>query len=262
VGPSRSARGLPCSVRFIDIIFSFEHQRSATLTKHRNKMPPRSSNNAPNDEEIVASRDRTVEDYGSVEEVTRALNEFDLSGDKDWLLKNYDKKSTVSSPNKIGEEAERLMVLKSYGILDTGKEEAFESITNEAKKFFDCPIAVVSLVDMGRQWFKSVRGLPVDSTPRCLAFCAHVVKRKERHGVMVVPDATKDPRFKDNDLVTGGPKIRFYAGAPLLTPEGAKVGSLCVIDVKPHPEGLTRAEEERLIMLAQEVIYNMVVRDN
>lgn len=226
-------------------------------------MAPRTSNkHSGNEEMVMEPQDRTVADYISVKEIKRALNEFDLSGDQDWALKNYDKKTTIESPNDVDDEVDRLEVLKSYDILDTEKESEFEEITNEAKAFFDCPIAIVSLVDMGRQWFKSVQGLPVDSTPRCLAFCAHVVKRKERDGVMVVPDATQDNRFKDNALVTDGPNIRFYAGAPLITPEGARVGSLCVIDVKPHPEGLTRAEEDRLVMLAQEVVYNMVVRED
>lgn len=227
-------------------------------------MPPRSSNQSSahetmNDDDHEP-RDRTVTDYNSVAEVRRALSEYDLSGDMDWTLKNYDAQTTIVSPNKIDEEASRLMVLKSYEILDTGKEEEFEAITNECKNFFGCPIAVISLVDMGRQWFKSIQGLSVESTPRCVAFCSHVVKRKEQDGVMVVADASKDPRFMDNPLVTGGPKIRFYAGTPLITPEGARVGSLCVIDTEPHPEGLTRAEKDRLIVLAQEVIFHMVTR--
>lgn len=225
-------------------------------------MPPQASRKHPEDHDAIVEppRDRTVADYGSMGEIMKALKQFDLSGNQDWALKNYDKNTTVSSPNNIKDEAERLMVLKSYDILDTDTENEFEAITNEAKTFFDCPVAVVSLVDMGRQWFKSIQGLPVSSTPRCLAFCAHVVKRKEKDGILVVPDATKDPRFKDNALVVDGPKIRFYAGAPLITPEGARVGSLCVIDFKPHPEGLTRAEEDRLVTLAQEVIFNMILR--
>lgn len=223
-------------------------------------MAPRRSSAPSNDDDIIDPRDRSAADYDSIADIRKALSEFDLSGDADWALKNYDVKTTVASPNSLHEEAERLMVLKSYGILDSDKEVEFEAITNECKEFFDCPIAVVSLVDMGRQWFKSIQGLPVESTPRCVAFCSHVVKRKDKDGVMVVPDATKDPRFKENPLVTGGPMIRFYAGAPLKTPEGVRVGSLCVIDTKPHPEGLTLKEKDRLTSLAQEVVFNMVMR--
>lgn len=222
-------------------------------------MPPRRSSQPSNNDIIAEPRDRTVADCESVAQIRQALRQVDLSGNLDWTLKNYDFQTTIESPNSIKNEAKRLMILKSYDILDTGREEEFEAITNECTKFFQCPIAVVSLVDMGRQWFKSIQGLPVESTPRCVAFCAHVVKQK--HGdVMVVPDATKDPRFMDNPLVTGGPKIRFYAGAPLLTPEGAKIGTLCLIDYEPHPEGMTRAEKDRLLALAQEVVYHMVTR--
>lgn len=222
-------------------------------------MPPRISSQPSTNDIIAEPKDRTVADYASVDEIRRALGEVDLSGNLDWTLKNYDPKTTIKSPNSIDNEAARLMVLKSYDILDTGREVEFEDITKECKNFFQCPIAVVSLVDMGRQWFKSIQGLPVESTPRCLAFCAHVVKQN-KSDVMVVPDASKDPRFMHNPLVADGPKIRFYAGAPLLTPEGAKVGTLCIIDFEPHPEGLTRAEKDRLLALAQEVVYHMVTR--
>jgi GAF domain-containing protein len=125
--------------------------------------------------------------------------------------------------------------------------------------FSQTPIAVVSLVDFGRQWFKSIQGLPVESTPRCVAFCAHVVKRKAKDGVMVVPDATKDDRFKDNPLVAGGPKIRFYAGAALLSPEGARLGSLCVIDYEPHPD-FTLKQKEMLESFAAQAVLQMISR--
>ena len=118
----------------------------------------------------------------------------------------------------------------------------------------------VSLVDMGRQWFKSIQGLDADQTPRSCAFCAHVVQRKETSGVMVIEDATKDPRFAENPLVVGGPKIRYYAGAPLKSPEGVILGSFCVIDFKPHPEGLTIEQKQRLHMFASEAVYAMITR--
>lgn len=204
---------------------------------------------------------RSVAQYDTVEDIKSALNQVNIYDESspDWFLQNYDRESTVTRPNKVDDEAFRLSVLKSYNILDSEKEVEFEEITNECKRRFNCPIAVVSLVDMGRQWFKSIQGLPVESTPRCVAFCAHVVKRKS-HTVMVVPDATKDDRFKENPLVTGGPRIRFYAGAPIFTPEGAKIGSLCVIDTKPHPDGLAPEEEDQLMALSQEVAYYLITR--
>ena len=111
-----------------------------------------------------------------------------------------------------------------------------------------------------KQWFKSIQGLDADQTPRSCAFCAHVVQRKETEGVLVVPDATKDFRFAQNPLVTGGPKIRFYAGAPLKSPEGAVLGLFCVIDFEPHPEGLNAKQKNWLYSFAQEAVFNMITR--
>jgi GAF domain-containing protein len=222
-------------------------------------MVPR-ADKPPRDEEIAEPKDRTVVDYDSAEQVCEALKSVDLSGNKDWTLNKFDVKTSIADQNNIEDEAERLLCLKSYGILDTENEVEFEAITKEAADFFGCPIAAVSLVDMGRQWFKSIQGLPVESTPRCLAFCSHVVKRKEQDGVLVVADATKDPRFMENPLVTGGPLIRFYAGAPLLSPEGHRLGSFCVIDMEPHPEGLSEAAKDRLETFASEAVLHMISR--
>ena len=205
---------------------------------------------------------RSVQDFNSVEAVTEALQLMDpISGQKDWELQNYDPATTSVDPNDIEKEAKRLLCLKSYNILDSEKEPEFEAITEEAKRVLDCPIAVVSLVDMGRQWFKSIQGLPVEETPRCVSFCAHVVKRKEEDGILVVPDATKHPSFKDNPIVTGGPQLRFYAGTPLISPEGHRLGSLCVIDMVPHPEGLSDYEKTKLKVLAEEAVYHMILRE-
>jgi hypothetical protein len=167
-------------------------------------MVPRPDNKRDEDYDPIAlPKDRTVNDYETGEQVKEALTERPLSGSQDWVLEKFDRNTTIENPNSIEDESNRLLCLKSYHVLDTGPEIEFEEITREAKKYFDCPIAVVSLIDMGRQWFKSIQGLDVESTPRCLAFCAHVVKRKADMGVLIVPDATKDPRFKDNALVAG-----------------------------------------------------------
>lgn len=207
------------------------------------------------------AKDRSVADFQSAEALADALKAIDIDGEKDWTLKNFDEETTVADPNNIDDEVERLMILKSYNILDTENEAEYDVLTDEAKRYFGCPIAVVSLVDFGRQWFKSIQGLPVESTPRCVAFCSHVVKIKDPYACMVVPDATKDDRFKDNPLVTGGPKIRFYAGAPLVTPEGARLGSFCVIGTETRPEGLTSYEIQRLKLFAQETVLLMILRD-
>lgn len=118
----------------------------------------------------------------------------------DWVLTNYDAETTEVQSMK--EELKRLQVLKSYAILDSEKEAAFDRITAIASRVFNVPISLVSLVDLGRQWFMSNHGLPADvrETPRKLAFCSHVILSK--NNLLVIPDATKDIRFKDNALVT------------------------------------------------------------
>ena len=127
-------------------------------------------------------------------------------------------------------EAERLRRLRRFGILDTAPDPRFDRIARLAASLLDCPVALVSLVDERRQWFKARVGLDATETPREDAFCAHAILGD---GLMVVPDATADQRFADNPLVTGEPNIRFYAGAPLWVAEGMAVGTLCVIDRKP-----------------------------
>ncbi|RPH43510.1 MAG: GAF domain-containing protein [Burkholderiales bacterium] len=127
-------------------------------------------------------------------------------------------------------EAERLEALRELLILDTPPEERFDRVIQFAAEEFDAPIAVLSLVDAERNWFKSFVGLDVCEVPRDVAFCSHAILQPE---VLVVEDATLDPRFADNPLVTGGPGLRFYAGAPLQS-HGQRIGTLCVLDVVPR----------------------------
>mmetsp|Transcript_20241 Transcript_20241/g.49642 ORF Transcript_20241/g.49642 Transcript_20241/m.49642 type:complete len:920 (+) Transcript_20241:32-2791(+) len=165
----------------------------------------------------------------------------------DWVLESYDEEATDAQT--LDEELKRLLVLKSYLLLDSERQESFERITAIASRLFKCPMALISLVDLGRQWFLSNRGLgDVRETDRKSAFCAHAIWATDR--LFIVPDATKDFRFKDNPLVTGPPDIRFYAGAPLISPEGYKLGTLCILDRVARPDGLSSTEEQNLIDLA------------
>lgn len=135
------------------------------------------------------------------------------------------------SPTSIRAEMERVGALCATGLLDTLPEERFDRLTRLAAQFFKVPIALVSLVDERRQWFKSRYGLEVAETPRSQAFCAHAIEGRD---TMIVEDAQLDPRFSLNPLVTGGPLIRFYAGHPIFSHEGFALGTLCVIDTKPR----------------------------
>ena len=128
-------------------------------------------------------------------------------------------------------ETKRLKALRRYQILDTSAEQAFDDFAFLASTICQTPIALMTLVDTDRQWFKARLGLDVTETPREQAFCAHTILGSE---VMVVEDATRDVRFANNALVTGDPHIRFYAGAPLMDAEGNGLGSLCVIDRQPR----------------------------
>ena len=158
-------------------------------------------------------------------------------------------------PSIPEDEASRMAALESYRVLDTVQEQAFDDLVALASHICNTPIALVSLVDRERQWFKAKVGLDADQTPRAVSFCGHAINSAD---VFCVPDAHQDPRFKKNPLVTGEPLIRFYAGAPLATPEGHRVGTLCVIDRFPR----TLSDEQRATLeaLARQVVALLELR--
>ena len=152
-------------------------------------------------------------------------------------------------------ESERLAELRRYEILDTPDEDGFDDLTRLATLVCGAPIALVSLVDADRQWFKSRVGLDARETPRAVAFCAHAIKGR---AVFEVPDAMTDERFRDNPLVTDAPNVRFYAGAPLIAASGHGMGTLCVIDRIARQ--LTAEQHEALTLLSREVVARMETR--
>lgn len=153
-------------------------------------------------------------------------------------------------------EGERLASLASYDILDSAPEADFQELTVLASQICGTPIALISLIDDRRQWFKAKYGIEVDETPREYAFCAHTIVNKK--DIMVVPDARKDSRFAANPLVTGEEQVIFYAGVPLLNEDGHALGSLCVID--HEPKELSEKQLKALQVLAKQVLNQMELR--
>lgn len=153
-------------------------------------------------------------------------------------------------------EKARVATLRRYQILDTPAEKAFDNLTSLAALVCDTPIALISLVDSERQWFKSKFGaVDAAETPRNISFCAHAIMKPD---VFVVRDATKDPRFAQSPLVTASPKICFYAGAPIISPENHVVGTLCVIDHVPRE--LTPGQTQALQALSRQVMLQLEMR--
>ncbi|EAU42115.1 putative signal transduction histidine kinase with GAF domain [Fulvimarina pelagi HTCC2506] len=151
----------------------------------------------------------------------------------------------------------RLAALDRYDILDTPPEKGFDDIVHLARRLFDVPVALVSLVDRHRQWFKARSGFELSETPIAQSVCAHALSSRD---VLVIPDLTKDLRTASNTLVTGEPKIRFYAGAPLVTPDGHVLGTLCIIDVVSRPQGFSVNQAEDLKKLADQVVALLEMR--
>ena len=155
------------------------------------------------------------------------------------------------------DELSRLKDLYEYDVLDTEAEKSFDDLTQLASDICETPISLISLVDPDRQWFKSKHGIDVAETARDISFCSHAILENQ---VFEVQNALTDTRFHDNPLVTNDPNIRFYAGAPLITPRGNAIGTLCVISDKPKK--LSSKQINALTVLSKEVIAQLELRLN
>lgn len=154
-------------------------------------------------------------------------------------------------------ETARLAALDRYAILDTEPEQSFDDLVTLAAHICKTPIAMLSLVDDHRQWFKSILGVQIRETPRDVSFCAHAIQQAD---LFIVSDALNDARFRENPLVTGEPHIRFYAGAPLVTEDQYALGTLCVVDCQPRE--LDSDQKEALQAVARLALRQMELRKN
>jgi two-component system, NtrC family, sensor kinase len=161
----------------------------------------------------------------------------------------------TSMPMK--KESARIAALQKYAILDTEPEQTFDDLVLLASFICDAPIALISLVDQDRQWFKAKVGVTVSETPREIAFCASAIRQPD---VFVVPDTLNDERFRNNPLVTSEPNIRFYAGAPLINEDGFALGTICVIDRTPREFGAS--QQAALKALSRLVLAQLEFRRN
>jgi len=163
----------------------------------------------------------------------------------------------MGAPMMSGNDAARVDALQKYAILDSEPEQAFDDLTLLASYVCQTPIALISLVDEDRQWFKAKVGISATETSRNIAFCSTAIQQRD---VFVVPDALQDERFRTNPLVVSEPNIRFYAGAPLINEDGYALGTLCVIDRTPR--NLAADQEAALKALSRLVLMQMEFRRN
>lgn len=162
----------------------------------------------------------------------------------------------MREPDRPFDERARIVALERLSLLDSPSEERFDRYTRLAQRLFDVSIVGISLIDQSRDWFKSKQGLNVDEFPRRISFSSHAILSD---GLLVVPNALEDPRFADNPLVTGPPYIRFFAGAPLISPQGFHLGTMCIIDQEPRKFGAKDQETLRdLAVLVTEEMHSNV----
>ena len=161
----------------------------------------------------------------------------------------------MATPSLVKDEAARLAALQKYAILDTEPEEAFDDLALLASFVCEAPLAMISLIDENRQWFKSKVGVSVSQTDREIAFCSTAIQQSD---VFVVPNALQDERFRNNPLVVGEPNVRFYAGAPLINEDGLALGTICVVDRVPRELGAD--QRAALQALSRRVLAQLELR--
>ena len=238
-------------------------ERESTMSSNSSSL----SNDACGVSKKTKREGRSVLEFATVEDVEQALREQQQQSETShWLLPASSLRSHSDSyrPQDAKTEAKRLAVLKEYLILETGVELPFDKVAEKVATRFGVSWAMISLVDMGRLWFKSLhqKDLGVSETPREYAFCAHAIQQEDDSAVFEVCHARSDDRFSQYSLVQNPPGVQYYAGVPLTVPEGVCVGTLCLMDRHPRPQGLTSAERQELQTIAVQVVDVLVKRKN
>eukprot|EP00980_Cylindrotheca_fusiformis_P004055 scaffold880_cov132-Cylindrotheca_fusiformis.AAC.51 len=202
----------------------------------------------------ITVSDRPVANAETIDSV-RGILADDLESNLDWVVDNYDKETSHS--RDVEAELRRLAVLKSYRLIGSGKNASFERLVSMASRVMKCPMAQLSVIDLGRTYYLAARGVgKVEDRPRKSSMCAHVIISKL--DLIVIPDLRKDDRFKDHPHVEGHPHMRFFAAVPLNCPEGYRLGTLSVMDAKPRSEGLTLDEKQSFREIADMIMDVMV----
>ena len=178
-----------------------------------------------------------------------------IDEDLDWVIDGYDREN--SEEISVEKEMRRLAVLKSYRLIGSGRDPGYERLISLTSRMFKVPMAMISIIDLGRLYLLASRGMgELGEIPRKSSICAHAIVSKL--DLLVIPDLSKDTRFQDEDIVTGDSHLRFYAAAPLTCPEGYRLGTLCILDTEPRPEGLSLSQKQDLRELAGLVMDVMV----
>ena len=210
---------------------------------------------------------RSVHDFPTVSSLYRGLAFEEHEEDivvAQWRLHDYDAMTSLDTVNDSLAEAKRLEALVSYNILGNGPDPMLEDIAREARVLFKVSCAKIGIMDLGRLWIKASSSVDAslfneqeDDIPRSRSICAHTLQRSPRSGILVVPDICLEPRFAKGSVVNYG--MRFYAGAPIRSPEGAVLGVLSVWDVEPRPHGLSVREQTVLEQLATCVMAHILL---
>jgi CheY-like chemotaxis protein/signal transduction histidine kinase len=230
-------------------VADYDSQDALRKALHSMETPPSSTGSSP-----AVHTDPPIAKSETIDSVSGIVVD-PLESNLDWIVDNYDKEE--SYPRDLETELRRLAVLKSYRLIGSGRNTSYERLISMVGRIMKCPMAQVSVIDLGRTYYLASRGMGnIQDHPRKTSMCAHAIISKL--DLIVVPDLAKDERFKDHDYVKGHSHMRFFAAAPLNSPEGYRLGTVSIMDTKPRPEGLTFHEKQSIREIADMVMDVMI----